>query len=159
MPFIQKETDVIVGTRKNGKSTVVEHQPLYREFLGRVFTKLAQKLMKSTVTDFTCGFKAFSKKARIAIFSKARINTWGYDAEIIFLAQKQNLIMAEKAVTWSNDPGTKVRMYKAIPQALTDLFMVRWYHDVTPQLTRQLESLRFLLYVKQAKQFIVSLFL
>ncbi len=38
VPHIKKNIEVIVGTRKNGKSTVIVHQPKYREFLGKGFT-------------------------------------------------------------------------------------------------------------------------
>ncbi len=30
LPFMEKDIDVIIGTRKNGKSTVILHQPLLR---------------------------------------------------------------------------------------------------------------------------------
>lgn len=133
VPFMKQEKDVIIGTRKNGKSTVIMHQPLLRESLGKVFTKLAQTVLQVEVTDFTCGFKAFSSKARKAIFSKSQIATWGYDGEIMYLTKKYRLSFSEKAVLWSNDPNTKVRMFQAIPKTLSDLFMVYWYHEIQPR--------------------------
>src|SRR5207245_1659543 len=95
MPEIKKGTQVIVGTRKNGKSTVLVRQPRYRELLGRGFTLLAQTVLNTQITDFTCGFKAFSKTAKDDIFKKAVINRWGYDAEILFLAKRRGYTAKE----------------------------------------------------------------
>lgn len=125
MPIIKEGYDVIVGTRKNGHSTVVKRQPLYREVLGRGFTLLSQVILNTWVTDFTCGFKLFSKKSKIAITERAKIDRWGYDAELMFLAQKLGFSMKEKSVLWANDERTKVNLLKALPQTLSELFMIR----------------------------------
>ena len=76
IPFMNDNKDVIIGTRKNGKSTVVVHQPKIREFLGRGFTLITKKLLRLNVSDFTCGFKAFSKNSKNKISSTSSINTW-----------------------------------------------------------------------------------
>lgn len=127
MPYINKDVDIIIGTRKNGHSTVVKHQPLYRELLGHGFTLLSNIILDTWVTDFTCGFKAFSKEAKNRIFENTLIDRWSYDAEIIYLAKKMNLTIQEKAVVWKNDPGTKVNLMKDLPETLTDLIKIRLY--------------------------------
>jgi dolichyl-phosphate beta-glucosyltransferase len=132
LPKIKDGVNVVVGTRKNGHSTVIEHQPLYRELLGKAFTKITQISLATDVTDFTCGFKAFSKKATNKIFSKAKIDGWGYDAEIIFLAKKNRLSLNEVAVTWANDARTKVALRSAIINTLFELIKIRYYHSIKP---------------------------
>ncbi len=132
VPKMQKNIDVIIGTRKNGKSTVIIHQPILREFLGRMFTKLATIILNVKATDFTCGFKAFSQKAYKEIFSQSKINGWTYDAEIILLAKKLNYSSVEVPVLWANDSKTKVRLYNAIPQVIMDLLYIRWSYDIKP---------------------------
>lgn len=120
--------DAIVGTRRNGVSTVIVHQPVYREFLGNCFTILTRILLNTPVSDFTCGFKAFSKKAKDEIFTKSIIDRWGFDAEILFLARKMNFLMVEQTVLWANSAGSKVVLYKAIPQTIIELFKIRIHH-------------------------------
>ena len=133
MPFINKGTDVIIGTRKNGHSTVIKHQPKFRELLGKGFTKLTQyALGLSDFTDFTCGFKAFSRRAKDEIFAQATIDRWGYDAELIFLTKKLGFSWAEKAVSWSDDERTKVHLAKAVPQTLGEIAAIQWRHAVKP---------------------------
>jgi len=134
MPYIKVNRDVIIGTRKNGESTVLVHQPKLREFLGRSFTFITKLALRLSVTDFTCGFKAFSKEAKDKIFKASSINTWGYDAEILFLANKFGFPIQEKAVIWSNDRSTKVKLYKAIPQTFMELFLIYWRHEIKPAL-------------------------
>jgi dolichyl-phosphate beta-glucosyltransferase len=129
-PLIEKEADVIFGTRKNGKSTVIKHQPFYREFLGRGFTHMTKFALNLEVTDFTCGFKAFSKIANRKIFTNAVINGWGYDAEVAYLAKKNSFEILEKPVIWANDERTKVKLYKAVPQTLFDLLRIYFNHNI-----------------------------
>jgi dolichyl-phosphate beta-glucosyltransferase len=92
LPYMENHTDVIIGTRKNGESAVIRHQPLCRELLGKYFTKLTRFVLEVDVTDFTCGFKAFSQSARLTIFPRSIINGWVYDAEILLLAKKMETI-------------------------------------------------------------------
>ena len=134
MPYIKEGKDVIIGTRKNGQSTVIIHQPKIRELLGKSFTLITKLALRLNVTDFTCGFKLFSKEARDRIFKQSTINTWGYDAEILFLANKFGFPIQEKAVLWSNDKNTKVKLYKAIPQTFMELFLINWRHEIKPAL-------------------------
>lgn len=134
LPFMKKNIDVIIGTRKNGHSTIIKHQPWYREQLGRGFTFLSNVVLNTWVTDFTCGFKAFSQVAKEAICERATINRWGYDAELIFLAQKLGFSMQEKSVLWANDEKTKVNLFMALPQTLGELFLIRlndWLYNMS----------------------------
>ncbi|MCZ7582752.1 MAG: glycosyltransferase [Deltaproteobacteria bacterium] len=64
---------VVIGTRKVKASQVMVHQPFYREVLGGVFRWTSRLLCAPPLTDFTCGFKAFSAEATRAIFSQSRI--------------------------------------------------------------------------------------
>lgn len=125
IPFIKQGKPVIIGTRKNGESTVVKHQPFYRENMGKVFTLLANIILNTWVTDFTCGFKAFSYQAKEDIFQKSRVNGWGYDAEILFLAKKLGYEITEKAVVWSDDSRTRVNLIKDTVQSFKELIQIR----------------------------------
>lgn len=151
VPFMEKGYDVILGTRKNGHSTVIKHQPYMREKLGKGFTLMTQIALNSRqVTDFTCGFKAFSKVATRSIFPRCIIDRWGYDAEIIFLAQKLKLTLVEKSVIWTNDERTKVKLSKAIPQTLSELVKIRMAHSLLPSLSSTKLDLGLIKPIKQA---------
>lgn len=127
IPLMKKGSAVIIGTRKNGKSTVIDHQPLYRELMGRMFTLLSKLILNTWVTDFTCGFKAFSRNAKDEIFTRSMIDRWGYDAEILFLARKLGNRINERAVVWSDDKNSKVKVFQAAITSFTELIRIRFY--------------------------------
>lgn len=125
VPFMLKDNDVIIGTRKSLKSTVVIQQPVYRQLLGKVFTLFSNIVLNTKVTDFTCGFKAFSKRSTKDVFLKSKINRWGYDSEILFLASKLNYNIIEIPVIWSDVRGSKVNVFKSVFSSLNDLYLIR----------------------------------
>lgn len=121
-------SDIVIGTRKNGHSTVIVPQPLYRQILGHGFTYLTQLILNVWVTDFTCGFKLLTKDAYKKISPKMQIDGWGYDAEIMYLAKKFGFSISEVPVEWSNDKATKVSLFKDIYRSLKELIAIR-YND------------------------------
>lgn len=123
--LVKRGAKVVIGTRKNGKSTVKVAQPIHRQLLGHVFTYISKITLGSSVTDFTCGFKLFEKSAKQVIFSKARIERWGYDAEIIFLAEKFGYKVEEKAVVWRNEKGSRVNVLRDGLISFVELIKIR----------------------------------
>ncbi len=124
LPYLYKY-DVIIGSRKRAGSKVIIHQPNLREKLGKGFTRLSQIVLQLNVTDFTCGFKCFSKVAVNKIFNQQRVDRWGFDSEILFLAKKFNMKVKEIPVKWLNDSGSKVKFPQDIIQTLWDLCKIR----------------------------------
>ncbi len=119
--------DVVIGSRKTKGAKIKHHQPWLREFLGKSFTKFSQVLLRVPVSDFTCGFKAFSHKASKEIFTRSHIDRWGFDCEVITLAIKRGFSVKEVPVSWSNDVHTKVHFPRDIILSLTDLLRIKWY--------------------------------
>lgn len=124
--FISKlsKSDIVIATRKKTGARVKVHQPFLRENMGKGFTFLSQKTLGLKISDFTCGFKCFSDKAAQDIFSKAQINRWGFDSEILFLANKYKYSVTEVPVNWINDSNTKVRFPQDIIRSFNELAAV-----------------------------------
>jgi len=122
---IIQSADIIIGTRKNKKAILLQRQSMIREVMGTFFTTISQKISGVEVSDFTCGFKCFSKKAAKKIFKKQRINRWAFDAESLFLAKKYGFSIKELPVQWSDRKGTKVRFPQDIIQSLFDVVAIR----------------------------------
>lgn len=116
--------DIVIGTRKNKEAKLKQRQPLLRELMGKSFTFLSQTLLRVYVTDFTCGFKCFTKKAAVKIFSQQRIERWSFDAEALFLAKKLNFSIGELPVVWKNDPNTKVKFPQDILISIYELLII-----------------------------------
>lgn len=128
IPFMNIGADIVIGTRKNGKSTVTIHQPIVREVLGKSFTRLTQFALQMHVTDFTCGFKLFSQKATTDIFAQSKINRWGYDAEILFIANKNGFSIFECPVKWADVKNSHVNLVGAVINTFVEIAKIRLYH-------------------------------
>ncbi|MCS7232070.1 MAG: glycosyltransferase [Elusimicrobiota bacterium] len=127
-PYIQQGIDVIIGSRRIRGAKIVIHQPFLREFMGRVFTWLSNIFLGTKFSDFTCGFKCFSKKAKDKIFSTQKINGWSFDSEILFLAKKFGFKIQEIPVTWYNDPSTNVKLLKDTILSFIELIKITVLH-------------------------------
>lgn len=123
-PLLSKY-DVLIGSRRLNRSRILIHQPFARENLGRCFTWLSQRVLNLYFADFTCGFKCFSKKAAISIFSKQNINRWGFDSEILFIANKRGFSIKEVPVSWRNDESSKVKFPQDIITSLGELVKIK----------------------------------
>lgn len=123
--LLRKNGGVFVGTRKVGGSYILQRQPFLRELMGRFFTTLSQWVTGVQVSDFTCGFKCFSRVAAVQIAKKQKINRWAFDSEMLFLAKKMGLSIVEFPVVWKNDRRTKVRFPQDVFLSLFDLFSIK----------------------------------
>lgn len=123
LPFLDK-FPVVIGTRKNDQAKVLIHQPKLRENLGKAFTWLSQVILGVGVSDFTCGFKCFSKESADKIFKRMRIERWGFDSEILYLCQKFGYPIKEVAVVWKNDARSKVKFPQDIIRSLSELIQI-----------------------------------
>jgi hypothetical protein len=60
------------------------------------------------------------------IFEQQRTHGFGFDPEILLLAQKRGLRIAEIPVRWAHDPATKVNVVLDSLRMLRDLLAIRW---------------------------------
>jgi hypothetical protein len=76
--------------------------------------------------DTQCGFKAFRRLPARIVFEQQRIMGFGFDPEVLFLARRHGLRIAEIPVRWSHDLDTKVRVLRDGLGMLLDLLRIRW---------------------------------
>lgn len=127
LPNLEK-FDILIGSRRLDDSNVIIRQSFLRETLGHGFTLLSQKILQLPLSDCTCGFKCFSKKASEEIFKRQKINRWSFDSEILFIAKKLGYKIKEIPIKWSNNPNSKVKFPQDIIYSLWDLLKIRYYH-------------------------------
>jgi len=123
-----KNYDLAIGVRRHPQSKIIRHQPWYREFMGHFFTKLVNLILLRGIYDATCGFKGFRSHIARKIFQKQKINRWAFDAEILFLAQRDNFSLAQIPVSWSDNSDTRVQLFKSTIGAFLDLLKIRYYN-------------------------------
>lgn len=123
--FFEQGYDVVIGSRALPSSIITNPQPWYRKVLGKGGNMLIQMLLLPGIKDTQCGFKAFSKKARKAIFPYLTIYGWGFDFETLAIARSKGLNIKEEAVTWNDEGDSKVQPVDAAISTLKELFLIR----------------------------------
>jgi hypothetical protein len=109
-------------------SAILEHQPFWREWMGRTFNFCARALAFRNIQDSQCGFKAFSQKAAQDLFSRQRLERFSFDVEIVYLAQKLGYKLLEKPVAWRNSGQSRVKLLSDPLNMFLDLIRIRWMH-------------------------------
>lgn len=117
-----KESDnILIGSRSSSQA---KRTP-FRAFAGFVFKLVCDFILSLPQEDTQCGFKLFSRQAAKDLFSQAKINRWGFDIEILYLAKKSNYIVRELPVAWEDKPGSTVRMFRDTYLMIKDLIKIR----------------------------------
>jgi len=123
---IRDGADVAIGSRWLEVSRQTIHQPLYRQFFGRCFNVVTRMIMRLPFADTQCGFKAFRRSAAQTIFQLQRIERWGFDPEILFIALKRGYNIREVPVTWGHDERSRISYLRDGIKMLEELIYVRW---------------------------------
>ena len=76
--------------------------------MGRTFNRLVRLLTGLQFRDTQCGFKLVRRNVALPLFRAARIERFAYDVELLYLARKAGVRVAERGVRWRNAAGTKV---------------------------------------------------
>ena len=119
---------MVIGSRHLPESAFGVREGPWRQYMGEVFRRLAQLSLGLRVSDITCGFKGFEREAAVDVFSRAKVDGWGYDAEIIFLAQKLGYTVGEVPVIWYHSFDSKVNVGLDAVRTLTEMAQVYYYY-------------------------------
>jgi dolichyl-phosphate beta-glucosyltransferase len=120
---------VAIGSRiiRNAGETVVKTS-LHRKLIGRTFAAFVNIFAIKGIADTQCGFKMFRKDITKELFSRQKINGFAFDVELLYLASKLSLPMAEVPVNWINQKGSKVNLVTDSIKMLKDIFKIRFLH-------------------------------
>ncbi len=122
---IKQGADVAIGSRWMDRTRQTIHQPLYRQFFGRCFNWITRTVMGLPFKDTQCGFKAFRRPAAQIVFRLQRIERWGFDPEILFIARKLNYAIKEVPVTWGHDERSRISYLKDGLKMLEEMAVIR----------------------------------
>lgn len=84
----------------------------YRTILGNLFNSVVQQSSLKGITDTQCGFKLFRQTVAADLFGVSSIDGYGFDLELLYVAQQRGYRIAEIPVNWSDQPGSKVRVLR-----------------------------------------------
>lgn len=118
--------DVAIGSRALDRSMITVHESRFREFAGIVFNTIVRIILWLPFVDTQCGFKAFRRERCRILFEQQRIERFGFDPELLYLARHHGLRVVEIPVHWGHSPATKVNMMRDSIQMFLDVFTIRW---------------------------------
>jgi dolichyl-phosphate beta-glucosyltransferase len=118
--------DVAIGSRALNRSLISVHQSVFREYAGIIFNLIVRTILRLPFVDTQCGFKAFHRDRCRVIFQQQRIERFGFDPELLYLARHHGLSAVEIPVRWAHSPATKVSMFRDSIQMFLDVFIIRW---------------------------------
>jgi dolichyl-phosphate beta-glucosyltransferase len=100
-PIAEDRFDVVFGSRALDRTLIGSHQSQLRETIGRAGNWVQFFLTGLKFKDTQCGFKAFRWEAAQAVFSLQQIDGFGFDPEVLFIAQKLGWRLLETPVRWN----------------------------------------------------------
>jgi dolichyl-phosphate beta-glucosyltransferase len=118
--------DVAIGSRALDRRLISVHQSRFREFAGIIFNTIVRLCLRLSFVDTQCGFKAFRREPCRIIFEQQRIDRFGFDPELLYLARHHGLRAVEIPVRWGHSPATKVSMFRDSLQMFLDVLIIRW---------------------------------
>lgn len=103
-----KRNDVVTGSRYASGSKA--RRSAARLALSRAYNLLVNALLGSNLSDHQCGFKGFKRKAAGELCAMAKNNHWFWDTEVLVLAQRNGMKVAEIPVEWNEDAEGKTKI-------------------------------------------------
>ncbi len=123
---IAKGADVAFGSRWLVAKMQTERQSILRQIAGRMYNVVMRLMLGLKYKDTQCGFKAFNRRAVETIFTRQRVERWGFDVELLFLARKFKLKVVEIPVAWAHDDRSKINPLVDGVKMFAEMVSIRW---------------------------------
>jgi dolichyl-phosphate beta-glucosyltransferase len=117
--------DVAVGSRVLHDSSVTRQVRLHRKLSGHVFNFMVRRLGIASVVDTQCGFKLFRAAAADALFPRVTTEGFGFDVELLMLAERRGFRIVEVPINWADQPGSKVGVLREGPRMVYEVLVAR----------------------------------
>jgi dolichyl-phosphate beta-glucosyltransferase len=117
--------DLAVGSRVLPDPTVTRQGRLHRKLSGHVFNFLVRRLGVASVVDTQCGFKLFRGPVADRLFPLVTTDGFGFDVELLMLAERLGFRVVEVPVNWADQPGSKVGVLREGPRMIWEALVAR----------------------------------
>ncbi len=100
-------------------------EPAYRHVMGRVFNWLVRILAVPGIQDTQCGFKMFTREAAQTLFPLQRVDGWGFDVEVLYIALRHGMRLTEAPINWYFQSDSRVRPLQDTINMVRELLRIR----------------------------------
>jgi dolichyl-phosphate beta-glucosyltransferase len=115
------ECRVVFGARDLTESVSVVPRRLMRHLATHAFRAVVGTLISRQVTDTQCGLKLFERRAALEIFSRATIDGFAFDAEVVLLTHRLGYAFRRIPVKLINDYASTLSVRRNVVPMLTDV--------------------------------------
>jgi putative flippase GtrA len=105
-PLLSGHSDVAIGSRLSRTAHVVRGPK--REIISRCYNLLLRTTLHARFSDAQCGFKAMRAECARALLPHVLDTAWFFDTELLVLAERSGLRIAEVPVDWVDDLDSRV---------------------------------------------------
>jgi glycosyltransferase involved in cell wall biosynthesis len=113
--------DIAIGSR-NAKGARVYGRNMLRNTTSKGYIFLIKFFFWVHFSDAQCGFKAVTREIVDKLIPKIQDNEWFFDTELLLLAEKSGYRIYDEPVTWIDNPGSTVRVWKTAQGDLKGLW-------------------------------------
>ena len=128
---LNEKFDIAIGSRSIKGAQIKEHQPLYREYMGKFFNKLVRLFALKGIIDTQCGFKLFKGILARDIAARMKIDGFAFDVEMLYLARISGYRIKEVPIVWANSPLSRVSPVTDSFKMLFDILSIKKLHERT----------------------------
>lgn len=124
-PYFDKGYEVVIASIAQKGAKVAHTEKFYKRLFGKMGNLWIQFWLLPGIWDTQRGFKMFTAKAAKDLFSRQKLDHWGFDFEILAIARKKGYRIKEVPINWKNDPRSHVKL-SAYIKTLLEVLRVRW---------------------------------
>jgi glycosyltransferase involved in cell wall biosynthesis len=121
--LLDEGADLVAGRRDLSEYAVAEGP--VRLLAGGLVQVTRRAVVMSAVRDTQCGFKVFSRDLARDVFSRARIHSFAFDIEVLFIARKLGARIVELPVTTTYRAESTFSVRRHLPGFLRDIVQIR----------------------------------
>jgi dolichyl-phosphate beta-glucosyltransferase len=120
--------DLVIGSRVLNDQRYHVKARAYRKWMGAMFNFLVSHMLIKGIKDTQCGFKMFRASIIPDLFGQLYLEGYGFDLEVLYLAQRMNLRIKEVPINWSHVDGSKVDILKDSLRMFWNIIQIRKWH-------------------------------
>jgi glycosyltransferase involved in cell wall biosynthesis len=124
---IREGADIAIGSRGDVAGGERLSVPWHRRLCSAGFKMVVRSVLGLRFEDTQCGFKAFKRKAARLVFSRQRIERWGFDPEVLMLADRFCFVVKEIGVEAIHDDRSRLNVVSDSFQMLCEVLKVRYH--------------------------------
>ena len=121
-PLLSGHSDIAIGSRLSHSSRVVRGTK--REVISRGYNLILRTALRTHFRDAQCGFKAMRTDVARRLLPLVADTGWFFDTEVLVLAERVGLRIAEIPVDWVDDPDSKVDIVRTATDDLRGCWRV-----------------------------------